>query len=338
MPVLKNVDFHLLVCLDVLVAECNVTQAADRLEMSQGNMSNTLSRLRQLFGDPILIRTSRGMMATERARELQLGAQGIIHHVKALLQSPEDRDLSTTAGVIKLACADATALFILGPLLEELRTKAPKLSIEITQILSSRVKEPLEAGTVDLAVGAYLDLAENLHVTRLIGGKMVCAMSASNPLAAEGLDMEGFASAPHAILTAGYGAIATVETITDQILTTHGRKRAVHLRSQYVTVIADAVSRSDLIATMPDFMLRHFAKTLPLVGVDPPLDLPGFSLAVVWHPRQNGDWVLRWFRQCLRKHLRSAQLKHDDDAAAPACERRTAFPTRLACDRTLLVQ
>lgn len=314
---LKNIDLRLLECLDVLIRECSVTLAAERLQMSQGNMSNSLGRLRDLLGDPLLVRTARGMTPTDRALELRDETQELIRRMHALLNTDDERDIATAHRCIKLACADATALFALGPLLEEIREIAPNLQVEVSQILNFRVAEPLSEGIIDLAIGAYLDLSDTLKVSRLLGGAMLCVVNARGPFSSAGIDLDDYCDAAHAILSVSHGFRATVEMITDQALSDLGKSRNVRLTSQYVTVIADAVSRSDLITTMPDYMLRHFAAHMPLIGLPVPVELPDFALSAVWHPRADGDWVLSWFRQQLRMHLNRRDAESDQPIGTP---------------------
>lgn len=151
---MRNIDLRLLECLDVLVRECSVTLAAERLGMSQGNMSHSLGRLRDLLGDPLLVRTAHGMAPTPRALEAREEAQEVIRRLQGLLDNSDEEDIASVNRTIRIACADATALFVLGPLFEELRQVAPNISIEISQILTFRVKEPLDDGTLDVALGA----------------------------------------------------------------------------------------------------------------------------------------------------------------------------------------
>ncbi|MGB3269938.1 MAG: LysR family transcriptional regulator [Rhodanobacter sp.] len=303
MSPLANIDLRLLECLDALIRERSVTLAAERLQMSQGNMSNSLGRLRKLLHDPLLVRTARGMKLTDRALELRDQTQELIRGLRALLDTDENRDIATVRRSMKIACVDAAALFALGPLLEDIRQIAPNLRLEISQTPNLGVAEPLGDGTIDLVIGAYIELSDALHIARLVSGKMVCVVGADGRFAASGVDLDDYCNAAHAVCTVSQGLRATAEIHTDQALADMGRSRQVRLASQFMTVITDAVARSDLIATMPDFMVRHFSANLPLAGKPLPFVVPEFSLSAVWHPRTKGDWVLAWFRQQLRQHV-----------------------------------
>lgn len=300
LPPLNNIDLRLLECLDALIRECSVTLAAERLQMSQGNMSNSLSRLRKLLHDPLLVRTARGMKLTDRALELQDDTRDLIRRMHALLGEDENHDLATVQRNIKIACTDATALFAMNPLLEQIRRIAPNLEIDVSQTPSFRVAEALGEGTIDLAIGAYIGLSEALLVSHLVSGRMVCVVGASHPFATSVISLDNYCNAAHALCAISHGIRATVEMITDQALADLGRARKVRFTSQFVTVIADAIARTDLVATMPDLMLQRFSTSAPIVGHPLPFAVPDFELSAVWHPRTKGDWVLAWLRQQLR--------------------------------------
>ena len=300
MPPLNNIDLRLLECLDALIREGSVTLAAERLQMSQGNMSNSLNRLRKLLRDPLLVRTARGMKLTDRALDLRDVTQELIRRMQELIGNDEDHDLSTVQRSIKIACTDATALFAMNPLLEKIRRVAPNLEIEISQTLNFRVAEALGEGIIDLAVGADIDLSEALLISHLASGRMVCAVGAGHSFASSVISLDHYCNAAHALFAVSHGVRATVEMITDQALADLGRARKVRFTSQFVTVVADAIARTDLVATMPDLMLQRFSTSSPIVGRPLPFAVPDFELSVVWHPRTKGDWVLAWLRQQLR--------------------------------------
>ena len=313
---LKNIDLKLLECLDVLLRECNVTVSAERLNMSQGNMSNSLSRLRELLGDPLLVRTARGMVPTDHAMELRPLVQSLLRDISALLETPAGQDIAAVSRTIRIACADATALTTLGPMLSEIGELAPNLQIEISQILNFRVKEPLSDGSIDLAIGAYPDLSESLQISRLLSDRMMCGVRADSDLAQK-MTLDRYVKARHAVLSVGAGLRATVEMATDKALAELECERKVQLSSQYATVIVDAAAHGDIVATMPDFMLKQFAKRLPLAIVPAPLDLPEFALSIVWHSRAKDDWVLQWFRRRLRQRLMLSQGREAEPVYHP---------------------
>lgn len=301
---MKNIDLRLIECLDALVREQSVTLAAGHLGVSQGHMSNSLARLRDLFGDPILVRTSKGMIPTKRALELRADAQDLTRRLEEMLGVHHDRDLATVDRVVRIACADAVALAVVSPKLNDIRTAAPNLQIQITQISSAHLREPLEDGSLDLVIGAYVNLPGALQISRLRSARMRCAVNVASIFAKNGIDLNSYCEQPHAILIYGYGLLANMEIVTNESLLLAGQQRNILLSAQYASMIIDAVARSGFIATMPDIVIDQLSKDGSVVGIDPPVELPDLTLSMVWHPRSKSDWLLSWVRDCLRDQFR----------------------------------
>lgn len=147
---LTRIDLNLLVALQVLIEECNVSRSAERLFVTQSAMSKTLGRLRELFDDPLFTRSSHGMVPTPRALELQKKLTGLLQDVQGLVSAPEF-DPSVYRGEFKIAIPEYVGMAILPLLLEELQQEAPHMRI----VAISRIEHQLEqlaAGDLDLAI------------------------------------------------------------------------------------------------------------------------------------------------------------------------------------------
>lgn len=147
---LARIDLNLLVALQVLIEECNVSKAADRLYVTQSAMSKTLGRLRELFDDPLFTRGSHGMIATPRALELQKELNLLLQGVQALV-APQEFDPGTFHGEMKIAIPEIIGMAIMPPLMEELQREAPHLRI----VAITRVEHHLDklaSGELDIAV------------------------------------------------------------------------------------------------------------------------------------------------------------------------------------------
>jgi DNA-binding transcriptional LysR family regulator len=243
------------------------------------------------------------MVPTAHALELQKKIHDVLFELRQLLQPAKRHDFQTASGSIKIACADATALFALGALVERIREVAPNVQLEIYQIANLRVREPLEEGLVDLALGAYLEPSDVLLTCKVADDETVCVVSNDNAYSKSGITLDQYCSSPHAVLSVGFGYRATIEVLIDRALADQERSRTVRLKSQYSTVIADAVSRSDLITTMPCFAFNYFAKRMAITAVPLPFDAPMVPLSILWHPRTRDNWVTAWFRQEIRDHI-----------------------------------
>ena len=318
-------------CLDALVRERNVTHAANCVGISQGNMSNSLARLREIFRDPILVRTSRGMMPTDRAVELREEAREALRLIDAMMVDGDQQSSAANDRVVRIACADAAALAFISPKLREIRRIAPKLHMQVTQLSGGDLTDVLSDGLLDLVIGAYVDLPDTLQISRLATSPMRCVASTRSVFARDGIGLDAYCSEPHAVLIYGYGTLANMELSTDLLLAEMGRRRNVQLSSQYASMIMDAVDRSGFIATMPAIVLDHLGREGTVVSLEPPLALSSLTLSMLWHARSKNDRLLTWLRDCLRQsetnlpELASPSVleEHDLPPTAPTTDPRT---------------
>src|SRR2546430_1468006 len=128
---LAGVDLNLLVALDALLAERSVTRAASRLGLSQPGMSNTLARLRKLFGDPLLVREGLTLVPTPRAESLRQPVQEALSLIQNALDNRPGFDPATDHATFTVSCSDYSLLMLIGPLVRQLAATAPGLTIQV---------------------------------------------------------------------------------------------------------------------------------------------------------------------------------------------------------------
>ena len=155
---LKNIDLNLLVYFDVLLRKRNVTRSAEALGISQPAMSNGLQRLRKLFNDPLLVRTSNGMSPTERAEALQPLVREIVMRVEKAVESQQDFDPSRANRVFRVSVSDYTETTLVPALLRHMRSRAPNITLDFLTP-SDVTYEDLEHGNVDMVINRF-DLAK----------------------------------------------------------------------------------------------------------------------------------------------------------------------------------
>ncbi len=148
----SQLDFNLLVTLDTLLAERNVTRAARRLNMSQPALSTRLARLRDMFDDPLLIPVQRGMVPTQKALELQPHLHAALEAVRQVVAVDSAFDPARAKGTIHIAASDYTQSALLLPLVQSLRQEAPGLRIAWHALDLAALHSQMEGGTVDLAI------------------------------------------------------------------------------------------------------------------------------------------------------------------------------------------
>jgi DNA-binding transcriptional LysR family regulator len=191
---ISRIDLNLLVYLDVLLREKSVTRAAEQLSITQPAMSNGLRRLRDLFNDPLLIRTSEGMTPTARASELQPLVRELLSKVEVVVQSAEFNALESDR-VFRIMASDYAESTLLPRLLEAIRTQAPNISLDILTP-SDVTFQDVEKGKVDMAINRFDQLPKSFHHATIWRENFSCLMSSRNP-ALEDFNLESYLQASH---------------------------------------------------------------------------------------------------------------------------------------------
>lgn len=313
----SNVDLHLLKCFDALVETCSVTLAADRMHMSQPGMSSALARLREIFNDPILIRTAKGMKPTERARELSGDVRLNIEQLSRLLEQPGEFVPAHSRARVRIASTDALIVSALAPTIAEIGKCAPGIQLQLVSLAHVRVNEPLEAGEIDLALGYYPDLPSSLYSRRLLTDPVCCMVGRDSGHGGD-MTLDRYAAASHAVMNLSADYRSTLETIIDQELACLGRERRVSLSASSTNVIACLVATSELVATVPSMVVRLHEKTLGIIGLKLPFDVPPVPFSLVWHARTHHNPDIAWVREKLREGIAKMQYLPVAELDGPA--------------------
>jgi len=269
-------------------------------------MSHSLSELRHLLGDPLLVRSGRGMVLTPRAEALVSPLHTLLMDAERLLGGGATFDPATTARRFVIAATDFLATVLMPALLDAAAREAPGTSLEI--VPSSRRGNAwlLETGDVDLALGAIVDEAPGIRRMDLLTEGFACAARKGHPRIDGALDLESYAETPHLLITLGDD---TGPTWVDQALAKLGRKRHVAARVRYFMAAPLIVAQSDLLLTAPSMLIRYFAELVPLQVLRPPIDLPTFPEEAYWHQRFDEDPAHTWLRNLVKKTARNFGLK-----------------------------
>lgn len=296
----KSIDLHLLQCFDALIVEGSVTLAADRLGMSQPGMSNALARLRQVLDDPILIRAVKGMVPTPRAAQLAPVVREAIDQLSTILSGPQAFDPAKSTAVIRIAGTDSTLLCSLEPIIEEVRRQAPGMRFEITPLLHKRLQEPLESGTIDVAVGVYTTVSPSLYQSALYQDRICCLVGNNGKYANEIMTDQRYMDADHAVAIASAGYRSSLEVLIEDFLAATGRERRISFSAPYAGVLAPIVARTDMVLTINAVAAHAYAAWLPLTIKPFPFEVPPIHFTMVWHERSRNNAALRWMREKFR--------------------------------------
>ena len=313
---LTRVDLNLLVYLDVLLREKNVTRAAEQLGITQPALSNGLKRLRDLFQDPLLVRTSEGMTPTERANELQPQVRNILASVELAVLPTAEFDAPSSTRNFRIMASDYAECTVLAPLLAKLRELAPNVSIDI--LTPSDVSfEVLEQGKIDMAINRFDQLPQSFHQQSVWRDSFACLMSVNNP-ALEHFDLAAYLAAEHIwVSKTGMGVgrgMSSRDTQrlgwVDEQLAEIGHKRSIRVFTRHYLASGVLASQPDLIATLPNQMAKVFAHDKRLAVKKPPFMIIPIELKIAWSPLLQHDPGHQWLRRLivdLRKEIIAQQ-------------------------------
>ncbi|MGO4448287.1 LysR family transcriptional regulator [Phyllobacterium sp. TAF24] len=289
---INRLDLNLLVTLDTLLAERNVTRAAKRLNLSQPALSARLARLRDILGDQLLLPVQRGMVPTQRALELQTPLHEALESVRRVVAEGASFEPSTAVATISIVASDYVQYSILMLLADALRTEAPGVRIAWRSIEASQLIPPMERGEVDLALITPDFAPEQLRMRKLYRERYVAIVRTDHPIVRGSIDLDIFCALDHVIVSPQGGGFTGP---TDEALEAVGRNRRVVLSTPGFLMVPELIERSDMIALVPYRIARDRSQRLQIL--EPPLIVPGFNIAMVWHDRTTTHPVQRWLRE-----------------------------------------
>lgn len=290
---LQAIDLNLLVALEAMLSERNVTRAAGRLGLSPSAMSHALARLRATFGDELLVRTRGGMVATTRGEQLLGPLRRALEELAGLVAGPAGFDPGSSTREFTLATTDYVEAVLLAPLLSRISAAAPGVQLRVRALERSDVAEMLERGGHDLAVGVSFDSSPGLQQQALFSEEMVLVCRKGHPRVKRGIDLATYLELRHVLVSVRGGSQSAV----DELLARSGQKRRVALLVPHFLAAQLIVASTDLVMTAPARVVTRLEGALGLRVLTPPLAVPGFTVRQVWHERQQDDAGHLWLRQ-----------------------------------------
>jgi DNA-binding transcriptional LysR family regulator len=289
----RRFDLNLLVVLNVLLEERGVNATARRLGMSQPNVSFALSKLRERFGDALLVREGNAMRPTAIAEALHDPLRRILATLEGEILAERSFDPATARRGFTISMSDVGELVFLPRLMSQLAHRAPGVTLKSRSMAPSELEHAMAYGDVDLAVGYFPDLASSNFLTqKLFDHPFTCIARANHPDAIQGWTLETFLSLGHIVVAQRGRSQELFETM----LTECGHKRRVQLQSPHFMSVPLLVANSDLISTVPAAVGAVFATMAPLRLIAPPLPSPSISLQQYWHRRVHDEPGVRWLR------------------------------------------
>jgi DNA-binding transcriptional LysR family regulator len=340
MPDLTDLNLNLLLALDALLSEANVTRAAARLGVTQPAMSRSLHKLRAQLGDELLVRSGHGLMRTPRGERIHRSLRHGLASLRRALAEEEGFEPALARTAFSIAANDIVGVRVLPALMDQLCRQAPGVAINLVPLDYADLLTQFELGALDLALGVAFAEAPGLKRRRLLSDGWICLVrdggaggdgrdvgdgrdGRDGRSGGDGrLELASYLQRSHALCSPhGEGA-----GVVDAALALLGASRQIALRTRYFVAAALAVQRTDLVLTMPRRSGQRLAEQLGLRTLLPPLELPPVEFVAVWHERMDDAPAHRWLRQLLFAASDAEHAEGDEARPAPAPRRAIRRP------------
>ncbi|MFO0448734.1 MAG: LysR family transcriptional regulator [Pseudomonadota bacterium] len=308
---METSDLHLLMSLDALLQEGNVTRAAKRLGRSTPATSRALDRIRQRLGDPLLVRAGRSLVLTPRAEQLKPEVARLVAEARRVLAAAAGFAPATLARTFTVHATDHV-LLLLGPTIDRLlRAEAPGVTL---RFLPSVAEDwlPLREGAADLSICLFGHFPDEFLTKQLFADGFVCAVREGHPRVGATLTLDEYLALDHLVV-----APLGKPSFVDAMLAERGLRRRIRCTVPYFLAGLLLAAAGDDVLTVSARAAHALAPRLGLRLLPPPLPLPDYTLNLLWHPRVDNDPAHRWLRELLVRAA-AAALPEAGDEAAPA--------------------
>lgn len=290
---IRKIDLNLLVALKALLDERNVSRAADKLALTQPTVSGMLARLRDLFEDPLFVRTRHGMLPTARAEALSPELDRVLRDIAGLLTA-EEFDPAAAELDVRVSANDYMQSTVVIPFIGALRWSAPGIRVAVRNLEVTNLASMLARGELDLAISIPEFVESTLRTQLLYREEYVCAVRKAHPFKGRSVSMSRFLEFDHALVSPTDGRF---HGPADVALAELGVERRVAISVPGFMVLLELLQSDDFIALVPRRLLAGREHALRLIR--PPVDVAGFDVVAAWHPRSDTDTAHRWLREKL---------------------------------------
>ncbi|WP_077035462.1 LysR family transcriptional regulator [Pelomonas sp. KK5] len=305
----KKLDLNLLVALDAMLEERNISRAAERMHLSQSAMSNALARLRDYFEDELLVPVGRRMDLTPRAESLREAVKDVLARVNTTIATLPEFDPASSDRCFKFFVSDYTTATLIPYLIERAWRQAPGVSFELLP-QASHPHQALEQGEIDVLIIPE-GYCSPEHPTELLFTESFCCVTwQGSRWAHERVDLDAYCAAGHVIVTTG----REHKSYEEMFMQRRGIQRRVEIQTTSFVATSRLVIGTDRIATVHRRLANEASRHYPVAIQPVPVDVPPMRQAVQWHKYRSMDPGLVW----LRGLLHEAVAAMDADLGAPA--------------------
>jgi DNA-binding transcriptional LysR family regulator len=292
---LKDIDLNLLVVFNQLLVERRVSKVAENLGLTQPAVSNALARLRKLLGDELFLRTPAGMEPTPFADQLAESVTYALGMIHSAINQRTSFDPHSSTRSFTIGMTDIGEIYFLPALMDRLRHEAPGVSLSTVRNTAVNLKDEMEAGKVDLAIGLLPQLKAGFFQRRLFRQRYVCLFRKGHRLDKKKISLAEFSSAEHLVVVSagtGHGKV-------DELLKRSGVERNIRLTVPHFVGVGHILQATDLVATVPERLAQRLIGPFGLACVSHPATLPEVAINVFWHAKYHKEPANQWLRSLI---------------------------------------
>jgi DNA-binding transcriptional LysR family regulator len=293
-----KIDLHLIRVLHTVLTERSVSRAAIRLGMYQPAVSASLKRLRDLSGDPLLVRSGSGMVPTDAGLRMIEPSASILRAAESMFSDARGFEPQTARNTFRVAASDYLDPLFLPMLVSQIKANAPLCQIEIHPLTAdSDYHAHLAQGQVDLVIGNWLKPPEDLHMARLFGDDVACLVAKDHPAVRRPWDVQSWLEAEHIAPTPTHPG---AKGVIDEHLESLGQHRNITARCPHFGLIPAMVASSLLVLTTGRQYCERFVDRLPVKVLECPIDFPRMLYYQLWHERTHASSASKWLRERVK--------------------------------------
>ncbi|WP_434047726.1 MULTISPECIES: LysR family transcriptional regulator [Sorangium] len=302
---LSAIDLNLLLVLHVVLEERSAARAARRLRVTPSAVSNSLAKLRALLGDPLVVRSGRGLAPTPRALEIAPRLRAAFGEIAGAIEGERSFDPKATTRAFAIACSDVDQICSLPAIARSFAAEMPRAALRVVSVDHLEAAGGLGGGEIDAAISPAHPLPPGHHAADLFEQDSVFVVHREHPCARRRLTRERFNAMRHIDIHVALGRGGIGNRAAQEMLAAHGLRREIAVTVPTFFAAAIVAASTDLVAGMPRRLAEALAHVAPLAIVEPPGPGMVFRMQLVWHERTHLDEGARRFREIVIAALRA---------------------------------
>ena len=292
---LSNIDLNLFVVFDAIYTEGNLTRAGEIIGITQPAVSNSLSRLRTLFNDPMFVRTADGMVPTPVAQNIVGSVRQALGLIRSSVQESESFDPLASDKRFRVSMTDLNQSIMLPYLFDRINQDAPQVSIDCYHVRRRDMNIELASGNLDLAIDIPLAPDPQIRQAALFSHPHVCVVRKNHSIVGDKIDLTTYLNISHIHISSRRGGLGHVDLALGKM----GKRRNIALRTQHYLATPELVSRNALALSVPSIYADFLVSRYSVKYMELPFEVPHLESYLYWHESTDRDQANRWMRELM---------------------------------------